>query len=46
MAEDAEFKQRVYDVVMEEVVQNFDTRQGNAKNFYEDPDDITVPVKE
>jgi recombination protein RecA len=27
MAEDAEFKQRVYDVVMEEVVQNFDTRQ-------------------
>jgi recombination protein RecA len=38
MAEDAEFKQRVYDVVMEEVVQNFDTRQGDAKRFYEDPD--------
>jgi hypothetical protein len=43
---DEEFKNRVLKVMDEEIVQKFDQRQGNAKEFYEDPEDITVPVKE
>ena len=43
---DEEFKNRVLKVMDEEIVQKFDQRQGNAKEFYEDPEDISVPVKE
>jgi len=46
MAEDADFKQRVYQIVDEEIVQKFDKRQGDASAYYEDQDDLTVPVKE
>ena len=33
--EDAAFRQRVYEIMDEEVVQKFDKRIGNAKDFYE-----------
>jgi len=33
---DPAFKQRVYDVMDEEVVQKFDKRIGKAKDFYEE----------
>ena len=46
MAEDADFKQRVYQIVDEEIVMKFDKRQGDASAYYEDQDDLTVPVKE
>ena len=41
---DEEFRSRVIGIMDEEIIQKFDKRQGNAKNFYEDPDDLTVPV--
>ena len=28
----------------EEIVQKFDKREGDASVFYEDPEDLTVPV--
>jgi len=33
---DPDFKQRVYDVMDEEVIQKFDKRLGNAEDFYEE----------
>jgi hypothetical protein len=33
---DPDFKQRVYDVMDEEVIQKFDKRLGKAKDFYEE----------
>ena len=41
---DADFKQRVYQIVDEEIVMKFDKRQGDASAFYEDQEDLTVPV--
>jgi recombination protein RecA len=41
---DEEFKAKVIQIMDEEIVQKFDKRQGEAANFYEDPDDLTVPV--
>ena len=41
---DEEFRERVVGVMDEEIIQKFDKRQGSAKNFYEDPEDLTVPV--
>ena len=41
---DEEFKQKVISIMDEEIIQKFDMRQGDAKNFYEDPEDLTVPV--
>jgi hypothetical protein len=46
MAEDADFKQRVYQIVDEEIVMKFDKRQGDASSFYEDQEDLSVPVGE
>jgi RecA/RadA recombinase len=43
--EDAEFKETVIAIMDEEIIQKFDKRQGDAKDFYEDPADLTVPVK-
>jgi|TARA_R110002110_G_scaffold139883_1_gene326797 recombination protein RecA len=43
--EDAEFKEKVIAIMDEEIIQKFDKRQGDAKDFYEDPADLTVPVK-
>tara|TARA_B100000131_G_C18062673_1_gene591135 strand:+ start:246 stop:1394 length:1149 start_codon:yes stop_codon:yes gene_type:complete len=41
---DSEFRQRVIEVMDQEIVQKFDKRQGDASSFYEDPDDLSVPV--
>jgi recombination protein RecA len=41
---DEEFKQKVISIMDEEIIQKFDKRQGDAKNFYEDQEDLTVPV--
>ena len=41
---DKEFRSKVIDIMDEEIIQKFDMRQGDAKDFYEDQDDLTVPV--
>ena len=41
---DKEFRSRVIRIMDEEIVQKFDKRQGDASTFYEDPEDLTVPV--
>ena len=41
---DEEFKSHVLEIMDEEIIQKFDKRQGDAKNFYEEPSDLTVPV--
>jgi hypothetical protein len=43
---DEEFKSRVISIMDEEIVQKFDKRQGDASTYYEDPEDISVPIKE
>lgn len=43
---DKEFRTRVLRIMDEEIVQKFDKREGNAKAYYEDQEDLTVPVKE
>ena len=43
---DEEFRAHVVQIMDEEIVQKFDKREGDASNYYEDPDDLTVPVKE
>jgi len=42
--EDREFRSKVIDIMDEEIIQKFDMRQGDAKDFYEDQEDLTVPV--
>lgn len=44
ISSDKEFKSRVIQIMDEEIVRKFDKRQGDAKNFYEDPSDLTVPL--
>ena len=46
VSSDEEFKSRVIQLMDEEIVQKFDKREGEASNFYEEPEDLTVPVKE
>jgi len=41
---DEDFKARVLSIMDEEIIQKFEKRQGDAKRFYEDPGDLTVPV--
>jgi recombination protein RecA len=43
---DEEFRSRVIRIMDEEIVQKFDKREGDAKAYYEDQEDLTVPVKE
>jgi len=43
---DEEFKARVIKIMDEEIVQKFDKREGDASTYYEDQDDLTVPVNE
>ena len=43
---DSEFKEKVVRLMDEEIVQKFDLRQGNAADFYSEPDDLTVRVQE
>ena len=42
--EDHEFRSKVISIMDEEIIQKFDMRQGSAKDFYEDQEDLTVPV--
>ena len=44
VSSDEEFRSKVIQIMDEEIIQKFDKRQGDAKNFYEDPADLTVPV--
>ena len=41
---DAEFRNKVVAIMDEEIIQKFDMREGDAKDFYEDQEDLTVPV--
>ena len=41
---DEEFRKRIIQIMDEEIVQKFDKREGDASAFYEDPEDLTVPV--
>ena len=43
---DKEFRSRVIEIMDEEIVQKFDKREGDASAYYEDQEDLTVPVKE
>ncbi len=43
---DEEFRSHVIKIMDEEIVQKFDKREGDAKAYYEDQEDLTVPVKE
>ena len=43
---DEEFRARVVQIMDEEIVQKFDKREGDASTYYEDQDDLTVPVNE
>ena len=43
---DNEFKSHVVRLMNEEIVQKFDRREGDAENFYADPSDLTVPIKD
>ena len=42
---DEEFK-AMFQIMDEEIVQKFDKREGDASAYYEDQDDLTVPVNE
>lgn len=44
ISSDSEFRDKVIKIMDEEIVQKFDKRQGSASAFYEDPEDLTVPV--
>jgi hypothetical protein len=43
---DNDFKQHVIRLMDEEIVQKFHRRDGSAENFYADPEDLTVPLKD
>ena len=43
---DEEFKNRIVSIMDEEIVQKFDERTGSAAAYYEDPEDLSVPIKE
>jgi hypothetical protein len=40
-----EFKANIVRLMDEEIVQKFDRREGDAQDFYADPEDLTVPLK-
>ena len=40
---DNEFRANIIRLMDEEIVEKFDRRQGDAKSFYAEPDDLTVP---
>ena len=42
---DDEFKANILRLMDEEIVQKFDRREGDAQDFYADPEDLTVPLK-
>jgi recombination protein RecA len=46
ISSDDEFRSNVIRLMDEEIVQKFDRREGNAGQFYNDPEDLTVPLKD
>ena len=42
--DDKEFRAKVIQIMDEEIIQKFDKREGSASAFYEEPEDLTVPV--
>jgi recombination protein RecA len=46
VSSDEEFRNHVIDIMDEEIVQKFDKREGDASSYYEDPEDLSVPIKE
>jgi recombination protein RecA len=46
IAEDKEFREKVLQIMDEEIVQKFVKREGDAESYYADPEDLTVPHKE
>jgi recombination protein RecA len=42
---DPAFRERVYQIMDEEIVQKFDRREGDASDFYEESEDATPPAK-
>ena len=42
---DDDFKEQVIRLMDEEIVQKFHRREGDAQDFYADPEDLTVPLK-
>lgn len=40
--QDDKFRQRVYQIMDEEVIMKFHTREGNAQDFYDNDDDVQV----
>ncbi len=42
---DPVFRERVYQIMDEEIVQKFDRREGDASDFYEESEDATPPAK-
>ena len=40
---DDEFRSNIIQLMDEEIVRKFDRREGEAKAFYADPEDLTVP---
>jgi len=40
--QDDKFRQRVYQIMDEEVIMKFHTREGNAEDFYDNDDDVQV----
>ena len=43
---DEDFKNRVISIMNEEIVQKFDERTGTAAAYYEDQEDLTIPIKQ
>ena len=41
---DQEFRNHIIAIMDDEIIQKFHNRQGDAKDFYEEPTDLTVPV--
>ena len=44
-ATDEEFRDKVLQIMDEEIVQKFVKREGNADAYYAEPEDLTVPHK-
>ena len=43
---DEEFRDKVLQIMDEEIVQKFVKREGNAEAYYAEPEDLTVPHKQ
>jgi hypothetical protein len=44
ISSDTEFREHVEKIMDEEIIYRFSNRSGNATDFYEEPEDISIPV--